>query len=364
MFNPTRLQLARHRRGYTKTHLAELAELSTRSLTNYEKGLQQPTDETLARLAAELDFPVDFFHESDFEVIAEPSASFRSLTNMTASKRDQALGAGTVALLIDEWIEKRFSRPDPDVPDVDTDDPEQAAEAVRAEWGLGSKPIRNVVHLLELHGVRVFSLDEEVRTVDAFSFWRDDKPYIMLNTQKSAEHSRFDAAHELGHLVLHRSGQRGREAEREANQFASALLMPRSAMLASGLAHATLPTLIARKHEWRVSVVALIYRLHALGLHSEWHYRSLYIEASKKGYRTKEPRPTQRETSQVLEKVLEHLRRHHITRHDVARSLHLEVDDFDRLVFGLVLLAKDGGTPEGEVAAAATGTRPRLRLVD
>jgi Zn-dependent peptidase ImmA (M78 family) len=273
---------------------------------------------------------------------------------MTAGERDQALGAGTLALLIDSWIEERFSRPVPDVPDPETDDPESAAEVVRAEWQLGTRPIKNMVHLLELHGIRVFSLDEEGRKVDAFSFWRDQRPYVMLNTQKSAEHSRFDAAHELGHLVLHRTGERGRDAEREANQFASAFLMPRSAMLAAGLAHPTLPTLVARKKEWKVSVVALIYRLHAVGILSDWQYRSLYIEASKKGYRSKEPQPLKRESSQVLTKVLDHLRGQGTTRRDVARALHLEVGDFDRLVFGLVMLAQDGG-------ASTSHPKPRAR---
>lgn len=361
MVNPTRLQLARLRRGYTMSHLARLTGLSARSITNYEKGLQNPTEETLEGLAEAMAFPVAFFTQSDLEVVAEGAASFRSLASMTASKRDQALGAGTLALLVDGWIEERFSRPPPNVPDAQDEIPEAAAEGVRAEWGLGAKPIKNVVHLLELHGARVFSLDEEGRSVDAFSFWRDQRPYVMLNTQKSAEHSRFDAAHELGHLVLYRAGERGRDVEREANQFASAFLMPRSAMLAAGLAHATLPTLVARKSEWKVSVVALIYRLHSIGILSDWQYRSLYIEASKKGYRSKEPQPTKRETSQVLTKVLDHLRRQGVSRRDIARSLHLDVDDFDRLVFGLVMLARDGGASSG---SSRPGARRHLHVVE
>jgi len=94
---------------------------------------------------------------------------------------------------------------------------------------------------------------------------------------------------------------------------------------------------------------------------TDWQYRSLYIAASKKGYRSQEPRPAQRETSQVLDKVLDHLRAQGITRRDVARSLHLEVEDFDRLVFGLVMLAQDGGSPSGSSSPA---TRPHLRVVE
>src|SRR5260363_245495 len=80
--------------------------------------------------------------------------------------------------------------------------------------------------------VRVFSLSLDTTDVDAFSLWRQRTPFIFLNTRKSAEHARFDAAHELGHLVLHRHGSpQGREAEKEADTFASAFLMPRATLL-------------------------------------------------------------------------------------------------------------------------------------
>ncbi len=361
MLNPNRLELARRRRGWTKSKLASLVDVSTKSITNYESGDQQPTPETLSRIALHLDFPVQFFEQTDVEVVAEAAASFRSLTSMTASQRHQALGAGTLALLVDEWIEERYARPTPDVPTVESSDPEEAASLVRAEWELGNRPVSNMIHLLERHGVRIFSLDEPGRQVDAFSFWRNARPYALLNTMKSAEHSRFDAAHELGHLVLHREGQRGREAEQEANQFASAFLMPRSSILASGLQSASLRSLVQRKAEWKVSVVSLIYRLHSVGVISDWHYRSLYIEASKKGYRTTEPQGSQRETSQVLQKVMDHLRSQGLNRREIADAVHLKVEDIDRLVFGLVMLAQDGGRTTH--ADRANQDRNHLRLV-
>ena len=360
MINPNRLELARRRRGWTKTKLAQRVEVSTKSITNYESGDQQPTDTTLARIADELGFPESFFAEPDVEVIAETAASFRSLASMTASQRHQALGAGTLAMLIDEWIEQHFTRPAPTIPIVDETDPEQAAEIVRVEWDLGHRPITNMVHLLERHGVRVFSLDEQGRDIDAFSFWRNARPYVLLNTTKSAEHSRFDAAHELGHIVLHRTGERGREAEHQANQFASALLMPRASVLAAGLQHATLSTLVDRKTEWKVSVVAVSFQLHTVGVLTDWQYRSLYIDASKNGYRSKEPKSVQRETSQVLEKILDHLRTQGLSRREIAKAVHLNVDDVDRLIFGLVMLAQDGGNQRSSTPAG----RSHLRLVE
>src|SRR5439155_17007878 len=111
--------------------------------------------------------------------------------------------------------------------------PESAAISLRGMWGLGELAVKNIVHLLESRGVRIFSLAIDAREVDAFSMWRGTTPFIFLNTQKSSEHSRYDAAHELGHLVLHRHGEpQGQDAERQANEFASAFLMPLASVLA------------------------------------------------------------------------------------------------------------------------------------
>ena len=100
---------------------------------------------------------------------------------------------------------------------------------------------------------------------------------MFLNTYKSAERCRFDAAHELGRLVRHQHAHpQGPDLEREANAFASAFLMPRASVLASAPRSITLNSLIKFKRVWAVSVAALNHRLHGLGLSSDWTYRTLY----------------------------------------------------------------------------------------
>ncbi|WP_254402128.1 ImmA/IrrE family metallo-endopeptidase [Streptomyces sp. AC555_RSS877] len=80
-----------------------------------------------------------------------------------------------------------------------------------------------MVHLLQSHGVRVFSLSPDSLEVDAFAVWRGTTPFVFLNTMETVERSTFDAAHELGHLVMHATRERpAPEAERQANDFTSA----------------------------------------------------------------------------------------------------------------------------------------------
>jgi Zn-dependent peptidase ImmA (M78 family) len=282
---------------------------------------------------------------------------------MTAAQRDMALGAGTIALLFNSWVEARFELPAAALPDLSSEgNPEAAAAGIRQLWGLGELPIKNMVHLLEAKGVRVFSLSLDADTVDAFSMWHDQTPFVFLNTRKSAEHSRFDAAHELGHLVLHRHGEpQGQEAEREAHAFASAFLMPRGSIFAYAPKLATVDRLVKLKKYWTVSVAALAYRLHAVGILSEWHYRQLYIELSSRGYRKREPEEAPRETSQALAKVFAALRDEGVSRKSIAVELHIEPEEIEQLVFGLAVTGLTGGTSRASGARARR--QARLRVV-
>jgi Zn-dependent peptidase ImmA (M78 family)/transcriptional regulator with XRE-family HTH domain len=344
MFHPGRLAVARKLRGLSKVALAEKSGLSLRSITGYEAGEIPPSDAALATLAKTLSIPVGFFDGPDLDEPNADGASFRSLTGMTGAERNAALAAGTLAIAVAKWIDERFCLPTPDVPSMRGFDPEAAAETLRTEWGVGQRPIRNMVHLLESRGVRVFSLPAHSANVDAFSLWHRDVPYVFLNTAKSGEHGRFDAAHELGHLALHRHGgsARNRHAEMEAHRFASAFLMPAGTLLGSAPRVPTIDKLMRLKHRWSVSLIALTHRLHALKVLSEWQYRMLCIDIAKRGYRKSEPQGIHRETSQVLGKVFKALRDEHIHRSAIARDLQIETSDLESLVFGLVVfLAAD-----------------------
>ncbi len=390
MFNSTRFALARKRRGITKRALAERIEISERSVSAYESGATSPEHDTVTRISHALGFPESFFFAPDVDELKPDVASFRALTKMTAAQRDMALGAGTIALLLNEWIEHRFDLPQPDIPDLGRNglasddssqtthwteegdsyptagkehDPESYAEALRKYWGLGELPIKNMISLLESRGIRVFSLAIDAREVDAFSMWYGGKPFVFLNTNKTAERCRFDAAHELGHLVMHRHGApHGQEAERDANAFASAFLMSRKSVLANAPRSVTLPSLTAHKKYWTVSAAALNYRLHALGLMTDWTYRTLCVQLSQYG-RNKEPEGAPFETSQILSKVFATLRAEGISKNDVAQDLMVSPQEIDELTFGLMITALEGGNSHGSSTTRSSFTRPNLRVV-
>lgn len=355
-FTPSRLTLARQRRGYTKTGLAEEVGVSTRTIIRYENGEQEPDSEIVRRLCDALGFPAEFFSRTDREELAVGAATFRALSRLTARQRHRALAAGELALELARWIDERFHLPAPDIPKLDDVDPETAADVVRTEWGLGERPIVNMVHLLESRGIRVFSLVEDTADVDAFTCTRDGVPFVFLNTMKSAERSRLDAAHELAHLCLHRRHTTvgSRQAERDAQRFAAAFLMPKGSMLASAPRSARIEHLIRAKKRWKVSLTSYVVRMHELGLLSEWQYRTTFIELGKRGYRSNEPDPIPGETSQLLNKVFSMLRDQGLSKSDVATALNVPVEELNKMIFGLVLTV--AGTTH--VTPSATSAQP------
>lgn len=357
-FTPSRLVLARERRGTTQRELSEAVGVHVRSIKGYELGDFPPSRDVLDRIAECLGFPAAFFEAAPVEAISMAAASFRALTRASAGRRNRAVAAGTIALDFHAYLSERFDLPKPNVPDLRHATPENAAEYVRRAWGLGQKPIPHMVHLLERQGVRVFSLSEDCVVIDAFATWRDGVPFVFLNTQKTPERSVFDAAHELGHLVLHQHGvPQGQKAEQEADTFASHLLMPEHAIRASAPRHATVATIAGMKKSWRVSVAALGYRLHALGLMSEWQYRHFNIELASRG-RANEPSPLSREKSAILSKTLAALAEEGVTLRDVARELCVPVAELRALTFGMHIV--EGGAQSVRVQPRIPA---RLKLV-
>ncbi|MEV8095232.1 XRE family transcriptional regulator [Kitasatospora sp. NPDC085879] len=383
MITASRLVLARKRRGLTVTRLSQLAGITARRLTDYESGKANPSPASLNALAKALDFPESFFRADEVADLPVAAVSFRALSKMTASQRDIALSSGRLAWNLQNWIGERFRLPAPDLPSLTsfsrcrpnsaaeiplpgeagtgTPPAEEAANLVRARWGLGHAPIGNMLHLCEAHGARVFSLSRDCTEVDAFSFWDRGMPFMLLNTSKTAERSRFDAAHELGHLVLHGEEQipHGPDAEAEAHRFAAALLMPASDVLARAPKGPSTAWILQAKRHWKVAAMALAHRLHELGLSTDWQYRTHCVELGRLGYRKAEPGGVQRETSQVLAKVFGALRAEGVRLPDVACDLHLQVSDLNDLVFGLVVTAQDGGRQTPTTPAA----RPQLTVV-
>lgn len=244
---------------------------------------------------------------------------------------------------LSEWIDQRFQLPMVDVPELRGVDPATAAMATRSAWALGERPVPNIIHLLEAHGVRVYSLVEDCSALDGFSLWYEASPFVFLTRHKSPERGRWDAAHELGHLVLHMGAPaQGRRHEDEADAFAAEFLLPQEGFRDSAPRYASLTDVQAEKVYWKVSAFAYIRRLHQASLITDRRYRSLIIEASQAGYRRREG-DIDRETSQLIPKVLSMLREDGVAISEIADKLAVEVSEVRGLLFSPLAAIQGGG---------------------
>lgn len=356
-FNPARLTLARRRRALTKVELAERVSLTARRIAAFENQGEVPPQSTLQEIAKVLDFPENFFYRPVRSGPSVDAVSFRSFSRLPAGRRDAALAASTLAIELADYIDQRFDLPVVDIPDLREVDPSTAALAVRSAWALGEKPLPNAIHLLEAHGVRVYSLVDDCAALDGFSFWQDGIPAVFLTYHKSPERGRWDAAHELGHLVLHQGARpQSRELEQEADAFAAELLLPASGVCSTAPRFVSLPEVGEEKRYWRVSAVAYIRRLHHLGRLTERQYKSLIIEASQAGYRRAEGDIDQ-EVSQLVPKILGLLREDGVTIADMANILEVTTRELRGLLFSSLNVV-DGDGPVGP-----SGNRRHLRVV-
>lgn len=356
--NPSRLSVARRKRGWTKKALAREARLGARTISAYEAGDIEASPEAVASLASALRFPVAFFDGEDLDEPEVDGATFRSLSRMTRRQRDSALASGALGFHLAHWLEEQFTLPPPDLPDyAEIADPETAADRLRTEWGLGWQPIPSMVQLLESKGVIVLSLSDCAREIDAFSTWNGERPFVFLNPSVTAERSRMDCAHELAHLVLHRhQDSRNKDVEQEAKVFAGSFLMPRKGVGPTARRQPSLNTVLKDKLRWRISALGYVVRLFRLDMMTEWQYRMLCMQLRQ--YGDQEPNGIRREQSILLDKVLSALREDGVTRGSLADELSITQDDLDALLRGLVMTGL-----KGDGAGSGSSERAALRLV-
>jgi len=314
LFNPERLTLAREFRGLTKTALARRVDKTPSALTQFEMGQVRPDGSTLSALALALGFPVQFFaREGSRLVIPLDSCSFRSLRSASQRDRRRLLASGSMVRELVAFLEQYVDFPPDAVSPLsglaDTDIESCAAE-VRRQWGLSSGPIPNMVKLLESRGVIVAPIQANCASVDAFSFWFEGRALVMLVLdKKSPSRSRFDAAHELGHLVLHNDASPGDPVlEREADRFAAAFLLPAAAYARECPTRLDWPCLRELKKRWRVSLAALVRRGRDLGRLSDASYRRAFTYLNATGERKNERDEPPREHPVLLSQALEVIR--------------------------------------------------------
>lgn len=304
-FNGERLKIARMWRNLSATQLADLTGFSRQTISMLENGkLMNPEFATVQKLSEKLEFPVTFFLEETKINLNESTTYFRSLLTTNKKYRvEQEEKIKFIAIvynMLSEYLE--FEKVNlPQIPTNAT--PQEAANILREYWGLGNRPIENIVYLAESNGLIVTDFETATGDVDAFShkITSDDMETYLIGYSKNkrtAARIHFDVAHEIGHILLHNwredleciDKEEFKEIELQAHAFASAFLLPEDEFRKDVSPYATnLAYYTELKRTWKVSIAAMIRRAKDLDIITADDYSRLMRNMQKQGIRKIEP---------------------------------------------------------------------------
>jgi Zn-dependent peptidase ImmA (M78 family)/DNA-binding XRE family transcriptional regulator len=298
-----RFKSARLINGLSLQDLSDKLEnkITRQALHKYEKGEVIPDSEMLNHLCEVLNVRPDYFTR---ETLVELEAiNFRKIDKLPVKEQNSIIERTREVL--ERYIEleeimgisKPFAQPEIPSSIASNSDIEQAADSVRKFWNLCDNPIPNVIDLLEDKNIKVIDVDAD-DDFDGLQTWVNGKriPVIVINTGrlKSNDRKRFSAFHELGHLLLPLEGLSEKMAEKFCHTFAGAMLFPKSAAIKElGIKRnkISIQELGLIKQQYGISLQALIYRLHDLGIITSFYKNYYYKYIIHMGWKVEEPYP-------------------------------------------------------------------------
>lgn len=288
-FQGQRLNQLRMAQNLTLAELGEQVGRSSSTVSAWEKGTQLPEAESFDRLCHVFQVSRMWFLKPVPVAVQESQRPYFFRSQASAHKQARERSQLYLAWLqeISDFFQETMEWPDVNVPMLDANDCrlisdeeiEDIARECRDAWKLGSAPIPNVIQVMENAGIICTRATLGHVKMDGVSHVSvlDGRPYVLIAEDKAnAIRNRFDAAHELGHVVLHANIPATQYAKKElyalleaqAHRFASAFLMPPESF-AQEVVWPTLDNLLSLKSRWKVSVASMIVRCRDLSLLTE-----------------------------------------------------------------------------------------------
>jgi len=295
-----RLLRARKAAGLSMQGLGKAAGVSANMIKKYEHNQSMPSSGVLVQLAKNLDVRAEYFFRPN--AMALEKVEYRKRASLPKKKLDQIQAdildqAERWQQLDNVWPEfpiKPFQQPNlPSAEIADYEHIEAFAEQLRNLWELGLNPLPELIDLLESKGILVILTKVEgAEKFDGLQAAIGKKPVIAIASNRSGDRQRFTLAHELGHLVLQGRLSEALDEEKACNRFAGAFILPQSAMFEHiGETRVKLESreLFLLKHEFGMSMSAILYRAKNLEILSESAYTKMAKFFSYKGWKKQEP---------------------------------------------------------------------------
>jgi Zn-dependent peptidase ImmA (M78 family)/DNA-binding XRE family transcriptional regulator len=268
--------------------------ISHATIANYESGRSTPPLDILAALAELYDRPLNWFLERGKCLTGVRYRNLKSKVLMADLHRFEA----DVQRWVDAYVtlEQRLKRPlKPTIKNFRAKDgarPDELARDTRRKLGIEreDEAIPSVVEILERFGIRTIENPTDLR-IDGLAAKYGDEYIVVLNPSVSNDRTRLNAAHELGHVLFgdcDSDEQESNALEARAFDFASHLLLPNS-QLKRAFEGRSMVRLVQFKERFGISLAAMIYRAEKLSFISKQDAKMLWVEFSRRGWRTAEP---------------------------------------------------------------------------
>ena len=323
------LRQARLAAGLTLQELADRLEnaVTRQALSKYERGTSQPSPTRIIELATALGVPPSIFlKESPADI---RWLAFRKRAAVKGARLDHLTARASQRVEAEMRLRDMFSlsrRHDLPAPiDVHSlDDCDYAAAALRIRWDLGYRPITGLIEMLEERGGTI--IVEHIQDgFDGLSGWADQTPILVLNTGMPPDRVRLSAAHEIGHLVMVRTGD-DKQDEEFAYRFAGSFLVPSDAVrneLGMRRHDLDLDELGLLKQRWGLSMQAWIRRARDIGTISAPLYTSLNVLFRHEGWSREEPyQYVANESPSLFRRLVSHARSEDMITSEEARRLN------------------------------------------
>lgn len=266
-------------RRLTQVQLAAMVEVSPATISKWRAGTQAPERDTLERLAYVVNATPEWFTRAPMAKLSAPLFRSNASTHVAARAMLEARleWAQDVAVALMEYVDYPYvnlpARDYTEPEQITNEDIEKAACECRDLWRLGRSAIQDLALAAEGAGIILVREETGVAQIEGLSAWSEvlGRPLILLSADKdNGYRSRFDLAHEIGHLILHRHIQRTTDnarhklMEQQAHRFAGAILLPAETFAREVRVPLALDDLLLLKRRWGVSAAAIIMRLKAL----------------------------------------------------------------------------------------------------
>ena len=358
-FNWDRLKTSRIYRSITLAELVKYLDLSKQTLSLYENNKGNPDFSTVIKLSKTLHFPINYFFQEKNINITSGTTYFRSLSSTSKKSRSAEITKVEFIGALYEALYNYIEFPVLNLPKINInsqnlseEEIENVAIKLREFWNLGYDPINDLQYTLEENGLIVTGMNVADQKIDAYSQVVNidgiENYIIVLSVgNKGKARINFDLAHELGHILLHPwtedietlSNDEFKDRERQANKFASSLLLPKETFSKDCSRYPTeLEYYIRLKKKWGISIQAMLYRACDLDIISNNQFQYLMRQISSKGWRKKEPGDTPHVLNENIFKMgIELLLDNNYTKQDVTNifeesSVNLFSDEIEELL--------------------------------